>query len=114
MEEAIALIKASQEICAQAGLKLHKIMSKKNNFLQAFPVEERAKGIRDVDLEVDPLVCRGKHFPIPHWAARSPLQKTWYTGHSEFDLRPPWLCEPSDTQREADSPANVQEQARLG
>ena len=55
VEKAIALIKASQGICTQAGLKLHKIMSNKKKVLEAIPPEERANGVRDIDLEVDPL-----------------------------------------------------------
>ena len=54
VEKAIALIKASQGICTQAGLKLHKIMSNKK-VLEAIPPEERANGVRDIYLEVDPL-----------------------------------------------------------
>ncbi|XP_068756394.1 uncharacterized protein [Montipora capricornis] len=42
IEEAVTLMKASQGICARAGLKLHKIMSNKREVLEAFPIEERA------------------------------------------------------------------------
>ena len=55
MPEAIQLIKASQAICDKAGLRLHKIVSNKKEFLEAFPVEDRAKGIKELNLAVDPL-----------------------------------------------------------
>ncbi|KAL9966153.1 hypothetical protein ACROYT_G024179 [Oculina patagonica] len=55
VEEAVTLIKASQGICAKAGLKLHKVMSNRREVLEAIPIEERAKGVRELDLKVDPL-----------------------------------------------------------
>ncbi|KAL9965050.1 hypothetical protein ACROYT_G028777, partial [Oculina patagonica] len=55
VEEAVTLIKASQGICDKAGLKLHKVMSNRREVLEAIPIEERAKGVRELDLKVDPL-----------------------------------------------------------
>lgn len=55
VEKAINLIKAVQGICAKAGLKLQKIMTSRKEVLLLFPVEERAKGLREVDLKIDPL-----------------------------------------------------------
>lgn len=55
MEKAVNLIKASQGICGSAGLKLHKIMSNRREVLISFPVEERVKALREVDLKIDPL-----------------------------------------------------------
>ena len=55
VEKAVTLIKASQSICAKAGLKLHKIMSNRREVLEMFPLEERAKGLKELDLKVDPL-----------------------------------------------------------
>ena len=52
---AIQLLKGSQEICAKAGLKLHKIVSNKREVLKAFPADERAKDIQNLDLDKDPL-----------------------------------------------------------
>ncbi|XP_054762932.2 uncharacterized protein LOC129269456 [Lytechinus pictus] len=54
-QEAVSLLKASQAICARAGLKLHKILSNKKAVLKAFPVEEWSKGIADLNLDADPL-----------------------------------------------------------
>lgn len=47
VEEAVTLIKASQGICARAGLKLQKIMSNKREVLEAFPIEERAQSVKE-------------------------------------------------------------------
>nr|XP_054759571.1 uncharacterized protein LOC129265622 [Lytechinus pictus] len=54
-DEAVSVMKASQAICSKAGLRLHKMMSNNKEVLQSFPIEDRAKGIADLDLEVDPL-----------------------------------------------------------
>lgn len=53
--EAIELIKASQAICDKAGLRLHKIVSNKKEVLEAIPVEDHSKGIKELNLAVDPL-----------------------------------------------------------
>lgn len=53
--EAVALIKSSQAVCASAGLKLHRIMSNRREVLESVPEDERAKGLKDLDLKVDPL-----------------------------------------------------------
>ena len=55
VDEAVELMKASQKICAKAGLKLHKLVSNKREVLEAFPTEERAKAVQDLDLEIDVL-----------------------------------------------------------
>ena len=55
VSKAIQLIKASQAICDRAGLRLHKIVSKKKEVLEAIPVEDHAKGIKELNLAVDPL-----------------------------------------------------------
>ena len=55
VEKAVALIKASKGICAKAGLKLHKIMSNSRKVLERAPLEERAHGVKELDLDVDPL-----------------------------------------------------------
>ena len=53
--EAIELIKASQAICEKAGLRLHKIVSNNKEVLEAIPVEDHSKGIKELNLAVDPL-----------------------------------------------------------
>ncbi len=53
--EAVALIKSSQAVCASAGLKLHRIMSNRREVFESVPENERAKGLKDLVLKVDPL-----------------------------------------------------------
>ena len=55
VSEAIHLIKASQGICEKAFLTLHKIVSNKKEVLEALPAEDHAKGIKELNLAVDPL-----------------------------------------------------------
>ena len=55
VEKAVALINASKGICAKAGLKLHEIMSNSRKVLERVPLEERAHGVKALDLDVDPL-----------------------------------------------------------
>ena len=55
MPEAIQLIKASQAIFDKAGLRLHQIVSNKKEVLEAIPVEDHAKLIKELILAVDPL-----------------------------------------------------------
>ncbi|CAB4023584.1 Hypothetical predicted protein [Paramuricea clavata] len=54
-QEMISLINTTQGVSANAGLKLHKITSNENEVIEAIPVEERAKGVNDINLETDPL-----------------------------------------------------------
>ena len=53
--EAIQLIKASQAICSNACLRLHKIASNKKEVLEAFPVGDHSKEIKELNLAVYPL-----------------------------------------------------------
>ena len=55
VKEAVGLIKASQSISAKAGLKLHKVTSNKKAVIKAIPPDERAKGLKEFDLKIDPL-----------------------------------------------------------
>ena len=55
VSEAIHLIKASQGICEKAYLRLHKTVSSKKEILEAIPVDDYAKGIKELNFAVDPL-----------------------------------------------------------
>ena len=55
VSEAIHLIKDSQGICEKASLRLHKIVLNKKKVLEAIPAEDHAKGIKELNLAVDPL-----------------------------------------------------------
>ena len=75
VKNAVTLIKASQAICAKAGLKLHKIISNSRDVLQEFSVEERAKCVKDVNLRLDAL-------PIER-----ALGMTWCVENDSFQFR---------------------------
>ena len=54
-EQAVALIKTTQAMLATANLRLHKIVSNSVEVMEAFPTEDRGKGVRDLDLHRDSL-----------------------------------------------------------
>ncbi|XP_062610192.1 uncharacterized protein LOC134271972 [Saccostrea cucullata] len=54
-EEAISIIERSKELCSRSGLKLHKFLSNSKEVLESIPVEERAKGLADIDIHHDKL-----------------------------------------------------------
>ena len=54
-EEAIDLLKRTQEMLAESNLRLHKLASNRNQVMEAFAAEDRAKDLKDLDLGVDPL-----------------------------------------------------------
>lgn len=49
-EDAISLLKRTQKALAQSNIKLHKIASNSTTVMKAFPAEDLAKGIKDLDL----------------------------------------------------------------
>ena len=55
VDTAIELIHKTQGMCAKAGLKLHNFSSNKKKVIQAVALEDRAKGLQDLDLTRDPL-----------------------------------------------------------
>ena len=54
-KEAIDLVTATQAMLATANLKLHKVVSNSVEVMEAFPAEDRGKGVRDLDLQHDSL-----------------------------------------------------------
>jgi len=57
--EAVDVLKRAQNLLAGYNIKLHKITSDKVDVINAFPKEDRAKGMEYLDLAVDDL-------PIQH------------------------------------------------
>ncbi len=51
VKEAIALIQKSKEMSKQGGFRLHKFISNRKEVIESIPAEDRAKGIKDLDLE---------------------------------------------------------------
>ena len=54
-KQAITLVTATQKMLRTANLRLHKIVSNSIEVMEAFPVEDRGKGVRDLDLRCDSL-----------------------------------------------------------
>ena len=54
-KQAIAPITATQAILRTANLRLHKIVLNSIEVMEAFPVEDRGKGVHDLDLHHDSL-----------------------------------------------------------
>lgn len=52
-EEAISVLKATQNMLAQSNLKLHKIVSNESEVMKAFPVSDLAKDLQDLDIGQD-------------------------------------------------------------
>ncbi|XP_036002193.1 uncharacterized protein LOC118565663 [Fundulus heteroclitus] len=54
-QDAIDLLKRTQNMLAESNLRLHKIASNCSQVMEAFPSEDRAKDLKHLDLGVDPL-----------------------------------------------------------
>lgn len=54
-EKAIDLLLRAQKMPSVANLKLHKVASNSTAVMQAFPPEDRARELKDLDLSSDPL-----------------------------------------------------------
>ncbi|KAK3531570.1 hypothetical protein QTP70_024955 [Hemibagrus guttatus] len=52
--EAIDLLTRTKEMLATSNLRLHKFASNSKEVMDAFPIEDHAKGLKDLNLEVDP------------------------------------------------------------
>jgi hypothetical protein len=53
--EAIDLITKTKGLCERGGFRLHKLVSNSKEVLQSFPPEERASGIKDLNLDHEKL-----------------------------------------------------------
>lgn len=53
--QAIDLVRKSQEVLASAKLRLHKVVSNSIEVMEAFPTADRAKDVRDLDFNHDAL-----------------------------------------------------------
>lgn len=54
-EEAIDLLTRTRQMLAESNLRLHKVASNSSQVMEAFPAEDRAKDLKDLDLGMDPL-----------------------------------------------------------
>ena len=55
VQEAVTLISETKEMCRRGGFNLHKFISNNRKVIESIPVEDRAKGIQDLNLEEDAL-----------------------------------------------------------
>ncbi|MCG8046575.1 MAG: hypothetical protein N0E48_13200, partial [Candidatus Thiodiazotropha endolucinida] len=53
VKEAVSLMKRTQADLHSDGLVLHKVVSNKEEVVLSFPPDQRAKGLKDLDLSVD-------------------------------------------------------------
>ncbi|XP_064864890.1 uncharacterized protein LOC135564299 [Oncorhynchus nerka] len=54
-EEAINILRKTQAMLVESNMKLHKIASNSKTVMEAFPMEDCEKDLKDLDLGVDPL-----------------------------------------------------------
>lgn len=55
MDEAISVLKQTREMLVESSVMLHKIASNSSTVMDAFPSENRAKDLKDLDLSSNPL-----------------------------------------------------------
>lgn len=54
-EETVDLLTQTREMLAEPTLRLHKVASNRQRGMEAFPVEDLSKDLKDLELGVDPL-----------------------------------------------------------
>ena len=84
VQQAIELVKNAQASLATANLRLHKVVWNSVEVMEAFPAEDRAKDMRDLDLRHDSLPAQRSlgvfwnlemdafTFKVTCWKSRSP------------------------------------------
>jgi len=70
-ENAIDVIRNTQAMCAAANLRLHKFASNSKGVLEAMPVEDRSKDLKDLDLRHDTLPFQ--HSLGTYWCIESEI-----------------------------------------
>ncbi len=55
VEAAVSLLKRTQSILARSNVRLHKISSNKREVMEAFPSQDYASDLKDLNLETDNL-----------------------------------------------------------
>ena len=80
--EAITLIRNAQSMLATANLRLHKVVSNSVLVMEAFPAEDHAKNIKDLDLRRDVLPSQ-RSLGV-HWN----IEKDHFTFHVSMPEKP--------------------------
>ncbi len=55
VHDAVTLIKDTKEMCRRGGFKLHRITSSHKEVIEAIPIDDRAEGIQNIDLDKEEL-----------------------------------------------------------
>ena len=55
VDETVDLIEASTKLCQNSGLRLHKFISNSKDVIASIPLDDCAKGIKNIDLVYDSL-----------------------------------------------------------
>ena len=92
--DAKKLISKTKEMCHCGGFNLHKFTSNKREVIEAIPTEDRAKGIKELNLERDELakgaghqmVYRVRLLQVPYCSAGSPFDSARNPFHSQHHL----------------------------
>ena len=94
-EEAAMVIKDTNEMSKRGGFNLHKFVSNNKDVIESIPVEDRAKGIKNIHLDHQALPLEralGVQWWVEsdsfqfHITVRPPLYKTWHSLHCQFNL----------------------------
>ncbi|KAK3735187.1 hypothetical protein QZH41_008718, partial [Actinostola sp. cb2023] len=54
-EDVITMVQQSQLVYARGGMRLHKFISNSKKVIESIPIEDRAKGLKDIDLQYSTL-----------------------------------------------------------
>ena len=75
VEEAINLIERTKTLCMKGGFNLHKFISNRKEVIEAIPMEQRTKGIKELDFTKD-------HLPLER-----ALGVQWFVESDEFHFK---------------------------
>ena len=97
VDEAVKLIASVKQMCSRGGFRLHKFVSNSREGIRRIPEQDRADGVKELDLDLDSLPL-GRALSV-HWCVESdcfqftivlqdkPCTKTRNTLHCKFDFR---------------------------
>ena len=55
VEEAVKLITSVKHMCSKGGFRLHKFVSNSKEVIRRIPEQDRADGVKELDLDLDSL-----------------------------------------------------------
>ena len=109
------LVKSAQAILATANPRLHKGVSNSVEVMEAFPTEERAKDVSDLDLRHEILPAQRSLGVFWDLETDAFTFKVFFSGEAFYKersivrrqlcIRPAWFCSACDARREKDTAA---------